>query len=379
MRLALIGPSQPYRGGISQYNTQLYRRFQASHEVILINFSRQYPALFFPGTRQFSGPEGSQLGEPLIDSLNPWTWYRAGRHLARFRPDAAVFQWWHPFFGLAYRPILTQLGKLENPCRRLFLCHNVFPHERAPGALGRALETRLIRSVFSRVDGFLTHSHFLVEQIRALGFAAPIQKVFHPCYEQFGGTSDAAEPGPDDTLRMLFFGNIRFYKGLDILIDALARLPPDLPWELRVAGEFYQARQLIETARQLGIADRIRWEDKYVPDSEVGDHFRWAQILVAPYRTSSQSGVIPLAYQFGLPVITTTAGGLPEVVQEGETGLLVPPEDAVNLADAICRFYALRSQVPWSRNVRELARSLSWQQVEDAILSLAGSSETGLN
>ncbi len=371
MRLALIGPSQPYRGGISQYNTQLYRRFQGQHEVILINFRRQYPSLFFPGKMQFSGPEESLLGEPLIDSVNPWTWHRPGRRLARFRPDAAVFHWWHPFFGLSYRPILAQLGKLQTPCRRLFLCHNVYPHERAPGALGRALETRFIRSVFSRVDGFLTQSQAMVGQIRDLGCAVPIRKVFHPCYEHFGGSAEPARPAPDETLRMLFFGNIRLYKGLDVLIDALGRLPADLAWKLRVAGEFYQAQELIERAAELGIAEHIQWENRYVPDSEVGEHFRWAQVLVAPYRKATQSGVIPLAYQFGLPVITTTAGGLPEIVREGETGLLVPPGDAAQLADAIRRFYDLRQRVPWSGNVKQLARLLSWEQVEDAILSLA--------
>lgn len=371
MKVALVGPARPFRGGISQYNTQLYFHLRQRHEVLLLNFSRQYPSFLFPGRTQLEEFPGEVLGERLIDSVQPLSWRRAGRRIREFRPALVLFQSWHPFFAFAYGSLLRSLRK--QPLNRIILCHNVFPHERLAGRLGKGLERLLLRALFSQADGFLTHSSEMAREIRGLGTSGPIRLIGHPVYPQFGAGRGPTPVSPKQTpLRLLFFGNIRPYKGLDLLIRSLSLLPPDLTWELRVAGEFYgNERELKRLARQLGVDRSIQWESRYIPDQEVAEHFRWASVLVAPYREASQSGVVPVAYQFELPVITTRVGGLPEVVRHLETGLLVGPADPSALARAIVEFSRIRDRIAWSGNIRQLLGRFSWERVEDAILSFS--------
>ncbi len=375
MRFALVGPAFPLRGGIAQHTSGLARALHRDHQVLVATFSRQYPRLFFPGSRQrlaAAPPPGGVAAQPWLDSLNPWSWRRCGRRIARFEPDAVILQWWHPFFSPSYASLMRTLRRSWGRPLMLF-CHNVYPHERMPGPL-RWLEARLIGRVFSLADGFLVQSSELGREVASFQPRAPQRLVSHPIYDHFApwdpGLSELS-PSDREPARLLFFGKIRRYKGLEVLLEALGRLDGKLEFEATIAGEFYlDSRPLHRLADRLGLAKRIRWESRYLPDSEVPALFRSADLVVLPYLEATQSGVIPLAYQFEVPVIATSVGGLSEQVRDGKTGFLCPPGDAAALADAVLRYFAQRRQSEFRENIRRFRAGLSWQQVIDGILNL---------
>lgn len=376
MNFALVGPAPPLRGGISQYNASLAAALAADHSVLLVSFSRQYPAWLFPGRSQREGPEdppaglaGAVAAEAIVDSIWPSSWRRAAGRIAAFRPDAVVFQWWHPFFSPAFTSLARRI-KRDTPARALFLCHNVFPHERLTFPGGPRLEEWLIGRAFAEAEGFLVHSERLGEQVRRFNRRAQLRRVYHPSYDFFSEwDSPAAEAkGP---ARLLFFGNIRPYKGLGVFLEALQRISGRLDFQAVVAGEFYvDPKPYREMAERGGLGERVVWLDHYVENPRVPALFRSADVVVLPYLRATQSGVVPLAYQFERPVIASDVGGLSEVVRDGETGYLVPPGDPSALADRILAFFEGGRQAEFQSRIRAFRPCLSWGQVTDNILDL---------
>jgi len=375
MKLALVGPTYPYRGGIAQYNTSLYRAAACRFPVLLISFRRLYPSLLFPGTTQLDRSNRPFLvpHEPILDSISPSSWKKAGRRLAENQPEIVVFQWWHPFFGLAYSGVLRSLARTGvRPCV-LMLCHNVMPHERprVPGAW--AVFQKVTARTFARADGFLVHSRSLADQVQELKPDAAIQEVFHPIYDLYAEVDQPAA-GPtrqDGRAHILFFGNIRPYKGLDVLLRSLALVQEQLDFTATIAGEFYlDPGPYREMATNLGIEHRLTWADHYIPNEEVPGLFRSADLVVLPYTDATQSGVVPLAYHFGVPVVASRVGGLPQVVEEGVSGRLVPPGDPAALARAIVDYFKEGKQATFRAGVQKTKERLSWDGLVDNILSL---------
>ncbi len=372
MRFVLIGPASPLRGGIAQHTGALASALARQHDVLVVSFSRQYPQLLFPGRTQRAVPEDSPDSLPAerwLDSLNPLTWRRTSRRIAGYRPDAVVMQWWHPYFAPMYACLMRQI-RSRSEAKVLLLCHNVFPHEPFPRPL-RGLERRLIRQTFSRADGFLVQSRQLGQQAAAFNPHAPQRQIAHPVYDFFSRW----DPGPgadrQSPARLLFFGKIRRYKGLEVFLEALHLLNGRMPFHATIAGEFYfNPGPLRQLARRWNLEDRLHWESRYLPDSEVPRLFRDADLVVLPYLEATQSGVVPLAYQFDTPVIASDVGGLSELVIEGRTGFLCPPGDAACLADSIARFFIEGRQAEFRENIRRFRRKLSWEQVIDNILDL---------
>ncbi len=381
MNFVLVGPAPPLRGGISQYNWSLAGELALHHRVVVISFSRQYPALLFPGASQREGPgeaappparEGPVTVEALVDSIRPSTWKEAADRIRGLRPEAVVFQWWHPFFSPAFTSMTRRIKK-NTRSRVLFLCHNVYPHERLAWPGGAALEEWLIGRAFAGIDGFLVHSERLGEQVRHFKPAARLRRVFHPSYD-FYSAWDAPTPPSEGRARLLFFGNIRPYKGLEVLLEALGRIAGRLDFEATVAGEFYvDSKPYRDLAERLGVADRIVWIDRYVENERVPALFRAADLVVLPYLRATQSGVVPLAYQFERPVIASDVGGLSEVVLDGLTGYLVPPGDPAALARRILDFFGENRPPRFQDNIRAFRSRLSWRQVTDGILELLDS------
>ena len=369
MRFALVGPVAPYRGGISQYNTSLYRELAQAHEVLPVSFSRLYPHFFFPGRSQ-EEPESvatEEVGERLLDTLNPLSWLRTSRAILDFSCDAVIFQWWRPFFSLAYWEIARRLR--SNGITSLFVCHNVFPHEGSNYPGFGWPQRRLIQLAFNRADVFLVHSRGLGQQVREFCPQARIRHVFHPVYDFYRRWDPGRPPGEDGS-HLLFFGKVRAYKGLEVLIRALAWLSPELDFRVTVAGEFYiDPQPFRRLADRLGVAERIRWQDRYIENEQVPAIFRSADLVVLPYLKATQSGVVPLAYYFDLPVIASNVGGLSEVVKEGKTGYLFRAGDSRQLADRITTFLTHRRREPFRRHIRAFKARLSWQQVVDGIVS----------
>lgn len=370
MRFVLVGPAYPFRGGIAQYTTSLFRALSERHEVCLISFSRQYPGPLFPGRTQkdeskspFRVPH-----EPLFDSLSPSSWRRVGKRICDYTPDAVVFQWWQPFFGPAYRGAIHELRK-HSDIPVFFLCHNLLAHDRPPLPGHRTWERLLTRRVFKHVDGFLVHADEMIGQLKDFNPTPLVRKIYHPLYNFYLEWDNPSPTGTDsDMLRLLFFGKIRKYKGLSVFLEALSRLKGEIPFQATIAGEFYIAPiPYRKAAQRLGIESLLSWREHYIPNEEVPGLFREADLVVLPYLEATQSGVVPVAYQFEVPVIASDVGGLSEVVLEGQTGYLVPAGNPEAIADKIIRFYRGQKKREFQENIRKFRQRLSWHQVVESI------------
>jgi len=342
MRLAIVGPAPPWRGGIALHTAEMASAARArGHEVLVASYRRLYPAAFFPGTSQLepgaSPPSADDRdATPLLDSLDPLSWRRTGAAVADFRPDLVVLQRWHPFFQPALATVARTARRSGAPIA--WMVHNAVPHEGAP--LPSAVATLGWRAG----DSFLVHATSEARRLSAMGVAGPVSVLRHPVPSRNVERRDRASSRQslriaDDETLFLFFGYVRPYKGVDLLLDALARLDRDgPPWRAIVAGEWYVDRAPAEArAARPPLADRVHLLDRYVTDAEAGVLFAAADAVVLPYRDGTQSGVVPLAWAHGRPVVTTAVGGLPEVVLDGSNGLLVPPADAGALALALDR------------------------------------------
>lgn len=341
LHLALVGPWPPYRGGIAQFGARLARALrQRGHVVHPITFCRQYPERLFPGETQLEPggrPDDLPQGPRLLDSLNPKSWWTVGRYLRELRPNAVVFQHWMPFFAPAYGTVARRCVAADgtHPAR-LALVHNALPHERRPGDL--ALSRYFLRAC----DGAVALSASVRQDLTRLAPGLRLEQAGHPIYDQFGPATDRDEARrrlglAADAPALLFFGFVRHYKGLDILIEAMPAIRARQPGAtLLVAGEFYDdPAPYRQRVRELGLEDAVRFESRYLPAEEVPVFFGAADVVVQPYRAATQSGVALAAFGFGVPVVTTNVGGLAEAVPHGEAGLVVPPENPPRLASAV--------------------------------------------
>ena len=341
LRICLVGPAWPYRGGISHYNTCLARQLGARHDVVVVNYSRLYPGFLFPGKTQYDESEGALRVESrrLIDSLNPFTWVRAGLSIARMRPRLTVVQWWHPYFAPALA-VVGSILRLFSGTRIVFICHNVVPHETSP------LDRLLSAAAFAPAHGFIVQSNQDRDNLQRIKKRAACLVRPHPIYDFFR-TRDLPRQQARRLIEedrgplLLFFGYIRPYKGLRYLIEALPRIAAETGARLLVVGEFYEDdAPYRELVRRLGVEDRVRFIDRYVGNDEVDAFFAAADLVVLPYVSATQSGIAQIALAFDRPMIVTRVGGLPEVVREGRTGFLVEAGDAQGIADAAIRFFS---------------------------------------
>lgn len=376
MRIALIGPYPPYRGGIAHFAVSVRRELvQRGHDVWALTFSRQYPRLLFPGQTEF---ETASSPEPVpalrvLDSLNPISWLRTGARLRALNPHVILYSYWLPFFAPAYGVVARRVG---NRARHLAIVHNALPHERRPG--DEALSRYFLRSC----DGILTMSEAVESDVRRLLDAPDVRRVAHPTYDVFG----PAPPKQDARAALgllesapvaLFFGFVRQYKGLDLLLQSLPAVVQALPdFRLIVAGEFYEPRERYDRlVREHGLESHVDFHDAYIPSDEVGRYFSAADVVVQPYRTATQSGVAQIAWHFERPLIVTDVGGLAEVVPDGIAGLVVPPDDPAGLAEAIRRFFQERMGSRLSDGARNQKLKYGWGPLVDALERLAGSGE----
>ncbi len=369
-RITLLGPAWPYRGGIAHFQASLQRALVAGgHDVSAVTFRRQYPERLFPGTTQLDdGPPPADLAPAaqLVDSLDPRSWVRTARFVADRGTEVAVFMHWMPFFGPAFGVIARRLRK--RGVTVLAIVHNAIPHERRPGDLV------LSRFALGVCDGLIAMSDQVREDLDRLGIAAPVRQEAHPAYDVFGdpvprGDARAALGLPADAPVFLFFGFIRRYKGLHVLLDAWADVRRRLPdAQLVVAGEFYADEDVLRA--QAARLEGVRLDAEYVPDARVGLYVSAADAVVQPYVTATQSGVAQIAFHFGRPVVTTDVGGLAESVPDGEAGIVVPPEDPAALADALVRVVGADL---WPTLAAGAARQrTSWAELAAAVESLAG-------
>lgn len=367
-RFCLVGPAYPYRGGISHYNTCLAIELAKGHEVHSVNFSRLYPDFLFPGKTQYD-ESGAPLDAPsirLIDSVNPFTWIRAGFHIARRRPDVVLVQWWHPFFAPAIFTICL-IAKLARGTRILFLCHNVVPHETSP------VDRLLSRIAFGVSDLFLVQSEEDRDNLVRIEKRALVAVNPHPIYDFFRkggiGKDEARRTiGAGNERLILFFGYIRPYKGLAFLLEAMPAIVERTGASLLVVGEFYEPRDRYdELVRRVGVERSVRFIDRYVGNEEVEAFFTASDLVVLPYVSATQSGIVQIAIAFDRPVVVTDVGGLPEVVSPGRTGFVVPPSDAGAISEAVVEFFEGGWAAKMEPHFAEERERFSWARLVSTI------------
>lgn len=370
MRIALLGPLAPWRGGLAQYLGLLGEALAAGAEVRGVTFTRQYPGLLFPGKSQLD-PAAPRPGFPvdaLLDSIGPWTWPRVASRLERFAPGAVILKWWMPFFGPAFASSVAPLRRRGT--RVVLVCDNLVPHERRP------LDGAFTRWMLRESDGYLVMSDSVERDLDRLKPGAPRRRVRHPLYAQFDRGRWTRERAREhlglEGEVALFFGYVRRYKGLDTLLQAWPRVRAARPSAtLVVAGEFYEDPAPYRAlAAAAGGEPAVRLIGRYVGDDEVEALFKAADVVVLPYRSATQSGVTHVAYALGVPVVTTDVGGLAETVIPEETGLVVPPEDPDSLARALERYFADRLGPRLAAGVARLRAEHSWGRLAEATVSL---------
>jgi glycosyltransferase involved in cell wall biosynthesis len=369
VRIALVGPLHPWRGGIAQYLGLLGETLATRAEVRAVTFTRQYPELLFPGKSQ-RDPDAEPPHFPvdaLLDSIDPFSWARAARRLQAFGPGLVVLKWWLPFFAPAFVGAVAPLRRRGT--RVALVCDNLVPHEKRPG------DGLLTRHMLRHSDGYLVMSESVERDLDRLKPGAPRRRVPHPLYAQFDRgrytrESARAKLGLQGEVA-LFFGYVRHYKGLDLLLAAWPRVRAHRPVTLVVAGEFYEdAAPYRARARAAGGDDAVRLLDHYLPDEEVEAVFKAADVVVLPYRSATQSGVTHVAYALGVPVILTDVGGLGETVRGEETGLVVPPESPEALAEAVLRFFTDGLAPKLRAGVEAVRRAHSWDLLADEVIAL---------
>ena len=382
MRISLIGPTHPYRGGIAHHTTLLCQALREKHDVQFISYKRQYPALLFPG-KSDKDPSADAIKVQgvnyLLDSVNPLSWIETARAATRFKPDMLVLPWWVAFWAPQYL-VLTTWIRLFSSARIVFLCHNVMEHE--PSFLKRLL-TRL---TLSRADRIVTQSRQESEKAKELlGADFPVTTGFHPTYallaEGAGNrTVDRARATKALNLTgkvLLFFGFVRPYKGLDVLLEAMPAVLAACDVTLMVVGEFWKDKELyLEQISRLEIGDHVRLVDEYVPNESLAWYFTAADIVVQPYRSASGSGVSQLAYGLSKPVVGTRVGGLSEVINDGENGKLVAPSDPAALASALIASLETETLNRLTANAQKTRDRFSWRELARLVCALPSDSET---
>ena len=366
MKIAFLSVFYPYRGGIAQFNAQLLEALGREHEVRAFNFTRQYPGFLFPGQTQYVTPQDKATpveSTRLLDSANPLTWRKTGKAILRWNPDIMVFSYWNSYFVPSLLPVAKMMRR-HGVCT-VTVVHNAIPHEPKP------YDKPLARRFFRQSDILVSMCDAVTADIRSLCPHARIVQWPHPVYDHFGEKMDRMEArqalGIDAQKRtLLFFGLIREYKGLDLLIDAMPLLGPG--YQLVIAGESYGSfDKYKEQIAVSGCADRIHVFTRYIDDAEVPRFFSAADLCVLPYRSATQSGITAIALHFEVPLVATPVGGLAESIERPGIGLMAEGISARDLATAIERIWEKGPDF-YAERISHYKKDLSWDVFARKIL-----------
>lgn len=370
MKMMLIGPVYPYKGGIAHYTSLLCQALRKKHDVVMISYKMQYPKLLFKKEqRDYSNRSFEVEGTRYwLNTANPVNILITAHKIKKEKPDAVILQWWHPYFAPCYYLLSLCLKKIP----LIFTCHNVFPHERFP------LDRFLTKLVLKKGNGFIVQSHLDEADLLTIKPDANYVVTPHPTYNAFkmqGMSKSAARKmlqiDPASPV-LLFFGFVREYKGLNYLLVALLIVREQIPdISLWIVGDFdNQKEQYLNIIAQNNLQRNIRLVEGYVPDCEVEKFFAASDLVVLPYISATQSGIVQIAYGFEKPVVVTEVGGLPDVVEDGKTGYVVPSKNAEAIADAIIRFFRKDSNINWAQNIQIKSNEFSWETMTDRIENL---------
>lgn len=366
-KIVLIGPVYPYKGGISHYTGQMYRELSKKHEVIMLSYKMQYPKFLFRKEQKDYGNDSFKVEETryLLHTANPFNIVKTARFIRTCRPDMVIFQWWHPYFAPCYRLLELCLGKQN----LVFVCHNVFPHERFP------LDKFLTKLVLKKGNHFIVHAKEEAEELKKIKTNLSVKVTPHPTYNMFRFENLTKEQARErlgigrDEKVLLFFGFVREYKGLKHLLLAMPEIAGRLEnVRLFVVGDFDGDRERYEELiRQNGIEKLVTIRDGYTPDREVEPYFAACDLVVLPYESATQSGIVQIAFGFAKPVVVTEVGGLPDVVEDGKTGYVTEPCSPQALSESVVRFFEEGKAEEFQKNIKQEAKRFSWERMGEAI------------
>lgn len=363
MKIIIIGPAHPYRGGLATFNECIAQQYQKEGvEVKIETFTLQYPSFLFPGKTQYTTdapPAGVEIAR-TVHSVNPFNWIKVGRRLRKEKADLVLLRYWMPFMA----PCMGTIGRLIRKNKKtkvVGLVDNIIPHEKRIG------DNWLSSYFVNSMDAFVVLSDAVKDELRQFDKEKPCLVTPHPTYDHYGALLSKEEAakqlGLDASARyILFFGFIRDYKGLDILMRAYAdKRMASRNVQLIVAGEFYNnADKYHRLEEELGLKGKIHWFSDYIPNQEVNRFFSVADLVVQPYKTATQSGISQMAYHFEKPMVVTAVGGLPEIVPHGKVGYVVPVDDKA-VADAIVDFYDHHTAADFIPYIKEEKKKYTWQ------------------
>lgn len=372
MKIAFLSTFYPFRGGIAQFNASLFRAFEKKHEVKAYTFKRQYPNFLFPGETQYVTERDEVDAIPakiVLDTINPISYLKTAKTIRKAKPDVLIMKYWMTFFA----PALGTVCKYQDKhTKRVVILDNFIPHEKR--FFDKAFNNYLVK----HIDGYVVMSDSVLTDLLSVVPEAKYVRLNHPLYDHFGPgvPKDLACQklglNPDKKYA-LFFGFIRDYKGLDVLLQAVPNLDPEI--EIIVAGEVYgNFDKYNEIIQQLNIENKIHLFNQYISDAEVGQFFSVSDVCVLPYKSATQSGITSISYHFELPMIATDVGGLKETIFDGVTGDIVPNVDSSQLASAINTYFLEGHREKYIAGIQDYKKSHSWevfaQKMEDFIATL---------
>ncbi len=373
MKIVLLGTSYPYRGGLASFNERLVRQFQdEGFDAEIFTFTVQYPSLLFPGKTQYSNepaPDNLRITR-CVNSVNPFNWIKVGRELMKSAPDIVIIKFWIPLMAPCFGTI-ARIAKRNKKTKIVSILDNIVPHEKRWG------DKLLAKYFVKSVDAFVAMSKSVMDDLAAFDTVKPRLLMPHPVFDNFGSKIDRKTALSflkldENQKYMLFFGIIRDYKGLDLLLQAFSdERFKCLNVKLIVAGEFYNDEERYRKMEQdLNLKDRIIWFDKFIPDSEVRYFFNAADIIVQPYKSATQSGVTQIGYHFERPMLVTDVGGLKEIIPDGKVGYVVKPQ-ADSIAEALLDFFTHDRMKEFEDNLKEEKKKYSWANMTHGIIEVA--------
>jgi D-inositol-3-phosphate glycosyltransferase len=362
MRIAVIGPFAPFRGGIAQFNDRLLQELESrSHHVLPLTFSRQYPDFLFPGSSQLD-PSRAGSAEPIIDSLNPISWRKAGHRIRDFGAEVAVSAYWTPHLAPALAGVLKAGG-----APGVGLIHNAMPHD------GGFISRPLGRYFLKRLRGALTLSEAVALDLKDLGFSKAVETTPHPVYDHFGEPVQQKEARraldlPESDPILLCLGLVRPYKGFELAIDAMPTILEGLPnAKLVISGEAYDSALDTKLSQMPALSRVVRRDSRYIPDAEVSLYYAAADALVLPYRRATQSGALAAAAHFGLPVVVTDVGGLADPVRAYEMGVIAQDQSPTEIARAVIDVVSPEHRERYRAGSRRMAKEATWAVLCDKL------------
>ena len=366
-KIAIVGPVYPYKGGISHYTGLLAKELKKNYDVQVFSYSLQYPKFMFKKEQKDYGNRTFAVAgaEFCINTANPTNWGLAGQTIRSWQPDLVIMQWWHPYFAPCYQ---AMLGKLKG-IPVYFVCHNVLPHERFP------MDKLLTKGTLKKGDFCIVHSKLDAADLQKMLPHMAYERTVLPTYNAFkltgmNRTEARKKLGVSEATKMiLFFGLVREYKGLRYLIEAAPMIAGGVKdVKIFIVGDFAGKRpEYDEMMQKTGVPEIFEVRDGYVPDAEIEPYFAAADVCVCPYISATQSAIVQIAFGFGLPVIATDVGGLPEVVTDGFSGSIVPPQNASALAAKITAYFRDGKQETYRKNVEAEQERFSWHHTADLI------------